>query len=107
MLIHIIANQLQVNIYIIAKNMLNRFLFLVRTAVRTPLNSPSILEGVAAGRGSNMKYQNTLWKKAANNGIRIEGHNVWNLSSNKNLSAYAHKYGESGTKDGLTANLSY
>ena len=35
-------------------------IFLVRTPVRTSHNSPSILEGVAAGRGSNIKNYNTL-----------------------------------------------
>ncbi|MBQ4442530.1 MAG: hypothetical protein II899_10585 [Bacteroidales bacterium] len=41
------------------------------------------------------------------NSIQIKGHNVRNLSSNRNLSDHVLKYGESGTKDGLTANLSY
>ena len=38
----------------------NAHIFFVRTYVRTPHNSPSILEGVAAGRGSNIKNYNTL-----------------------------------------------
>ena len=32
----------------------------VRTEVRTHQNSPSIVEGVAVGRGSNIKNINTL-----------------------------------------------
>ena len=41
------------------------------------------------------------------NSIGIKDRYVRNLSSNKNLSDYDPKYGEYGTKDGLTANLLY
>jgi hypothetical protein len=47
-------------VFIIVSLKHSRLFPIVRTAVRTQQNSPSVAEGVAAGQGSNMG-SNSLW----------------------------------------------
>ena len=45
----------------------------------------------AVRRGSNIKHQNSLWKNAINNDMRIKDYSVNNLLENRWLSVYANK----------------
>ena len=51
--------------------------------LRPKHNSPSILEGVPLGGVVILKYQNSLWKNAVNNDMRIKDYSVNNLLENR------------------------